>query len=86
VNDFMTSFDGSKDLVPFPFDVRPVGMQYRLQSCFGQNPLTGCHVGGQRYAHTNWDDTQIKYHIHVGYSFTKIPLLSSRYSAALAMK
>ena len=34
----------------------------------------------------NWDDAQINNDIHVGYSLTKIPLLSRRYFTARTIK
>lgn len=86
MNDFMTPFDRGKNLVPFPFDICSVGMQHRLQPSFGQDLLTGRHVRGQGYAHADWDNAQIEYHVHVVNYTTRISSVSSGYFAALAMK
>jgi hypothetical protein len=52
----------------------------------GSARCTISRLGGQGHAHTNWDNTQVNGDIHVGYFFTKIPLLFSRHFAALATK
>jgi hypothetical protein len=48
---------------------------------FRRDGVTG-RVSAQGHAYGNWDDAQINNDIHVGYSLTKIPLLSRRYFTA----
>jgi hypothetical protein len=84
MNDLMTTANRSKYLIPFPFDVRAIGVQYCLQSRFAQHLLAGCDVGGQGNAHADWDNTKINNHVHARYTSAILqPVSSLRFGRAL---
>jgi hypothetical protein len=60
----MTTADGGEYLVPFPFYIRAIGMEHRLESCLSQHPLASGYVRGQGNTHADWDNAQINDYVH----------------------
>ncbi len=77
MNDFMAAANGGKYFVPFPFDVRAIGVQHRFQPRSGQHLLAGCDIGGQGNAYADWNNAQIKNDIHAGYTCATFRQVSS---------
>ncbi len=74
-----------KHLIPFAFNIRPVGVQHRLQSRFAQHLLAGCHVRGQENADADWDKAQINNHVHGCYTSATFRRVFSLHSSPEAL-
>jgi hypothetical protein len=77
MNDFMATANRREYLVPFPFNVRAIGVQHCFQLRFSQHLLAGCHIRGQGDADADGNNAQIKNHVHERYmSATFYPVSS----------
>jgi hypothetical protein len=71
-----TSFKASVVLTP----ADALAIAGELLTVAAVQVFTGCHIRGQGHPHADWDNAQIKDHVHRRHYSTKFPLLSSNRS------
>ena len=64
MHDFVAAFDGREYVVPLSFYVGAIGVQPRLETCFGQHPFACRHLFGYRSPDADGDHAQIRNNSH----------------------